>query len=67
MYNKFMLKSGSYDVFLSTAQNLIRVKDIIVHDSLIEELYSSGSRGSSGGSLEPPSLPLIFEYPIKMK
>ena len=61
MYNKFMSTIGAYNVFSFAAQNLMRVKDIILHDSLIEDVYSGGSRGGSGGSLEtPPSLAPIL-------
>ena len=40
------------------------------NDSLapfINKNYSSGSRGGSGGSIEPPSPPPMFKYPMKMK
>ena len=29
--------------------------------------FSGGSRGGSGGSLEPHSPPPVFKYPMKMK
>ena len=52
-------------VCVSVQEDNPRASDTKSHNNLF--ITSGRSRGGSGGSLEPPSSPPIFKYPIKMK